>query len=138
MQLKNRLVSKRYSWAIRTMESHMADDATQQTPTASKRGAKVLIALAILAALGAGTAGFALACQQIDDYVRPTWPDGPVPAQSHLDLHVDSIEESTPLVEAAGATRHAHHPGEEGGIGDAGRFVVFVDPAGHLFCLCEP
>lgn len=39
----------------------MADDATQQTPTASKRGAKVLIALAILAALGAGTAGFALA-----------------------------------------------------------------------------
>jgi predicted enzyme related to lactoylglutathione lyase len=83
-------------------------------------------------------AGFALACQQIDDYVRPTWPDGPVPAQSHLDLHVDSIEESTPLVEAAGATRHAHQPGEEGGIGDAGRFVVFVDPAGHLFCLCEP
>ncbi len=39
----------------------MAEDATQQTPTASKRGAKVLIALAILAALGAGTAGFALA-----------------------------------------------------------------------------
>lgn len=79
-----------------------------------------------------------LACQEIDGYVRPTWPDGPDPAQSHLDFHVDSIEESEPLVLAAGGVRHEFQPGEDGGIGDAGRFVVFLDPAGHLFCLCEP
>ena len=75
--------------------------------------------------------GFAIACQQVDDYRAPDWPDGPIPQQAHLDLYVDSIAEAGPVAEAAGATRHPVQPSEEG------TFVVFLDPAGHPFCLCE-
>lgn len=78
-----------------------------------------------------GHSGLALACQQIDGYQAPEWPDGTVQQQAHLDFYVDSIAESAPLAEAAGATRHAHQPSEDGA------FVVFLDPVGHPFCLCE-
>ena len=73
---------------------------------------------------------FTLSFQRIDGYVAPTWPDGPVPQQAHLDFNVPSIEEAAKIAEAAGATRHAVQPSE------TGSFAVFADPAGHLFCLC--
>ncbi len=72
-----------------------------------------------------------LGCQQIENYRPPTWPDGPIPQQAHLDFYVDSIAASTAAAEAAGAVRHAHQPSEDG------KFVVFLDPEGHPFCLCE-
>jgi catechol 2,3-dioxygenase-like lactoylglutathione lyase family enzyme len=75
--------------------------------------------------------GFSLGFQRVGAYVAPTWPEGPVPQQLHLDFWVDSIEESTPVALSLGATRHEVQPSE------AGDFVVFVDPVGHLFCLCE-
>lgn len=75
--------------------------------------------------------GFSIACQEVPDYRAPDWPTGPIPQQAHLDLYVDSIAEAAPLAEAAGAVRHEVQPSEEG------TFMVFLDPAGHPFCLCE-
>jgi hypothetical protein len=46
----------------------------------------------------------------------------------HLDVVVEGFEEAEPAVVALGATRHEHQPGE--------KFRVFLDPAGHPFCLC--
>ena len=73
--------------------------------------------------------GTALAFQRIDDFVAPTWPGGSHPQQFHLDLHMSDLEEGERQVLAAGATRHEHQPSVEGG------FVVYLDPAGHPFCL---
>jgi len=70
-----------------------------------------------------------LAFQQIDDYVAPTWPGGAHPQQFHLDLRVADLADGESQVLAAGARRHEHQPSTEGG------FVVYLDPAGHPFCL---
>ena len=70
-----------------------------------------------------------LAFQQIDDFVRPTWPGGAHPQQFHLDLWAGDIAAAEPAVLAAGATVHDHQPSENGG------FKVYVDPVGHPFCL---
>ena len=70
-----------------------------------------------------------LAFQQIDDFVRPTWPGGAHPQQFHLDLWVEVIAAAEPAVLAVGATVHQHQPSEDGG------FKVYLDPVGHPFCL---
>lgn len=77
-----------------------------------------------------GDLGYHIACQRVEEYRAPEWPDGDVPQQAHLDFYVASIAEAEPRVIAAGGTRHAHQPSENGG------FVVYLDPAGHPFCLC--
>ena len=77
----------------------------------------------------------ALACQSVPDFRAPTWPGGPVPAQVHLDFYVDSIADAEPAVLAAGARRHDHQPSPVQPSPD-GRFVVYLDPVGHPFCLC--
>lgn len=74
--------------------------------------------------------GFSLGLQRIDNYRAPDWPEGPIPQQAHLDLWVASIAESEKVALALGAQRHSVQPG-----GDD-EFVVYLDPAGHLFCLC--
>lgn len=80
----------------------------------------------------AGTSSnFRIAVQQVEHYLAPEWPDGPTPQQAHLDFRVASITEATPIALAAGATRHPVQPGEHDG------WVVFLDPAGHPFCLTE-
>lgn len=72
----------------------------------------------------------ALAFQRIEDWVPPTWPGGAHPQQIHLDLTTgDDIAGVEPLVLAAGATIHEHQPSTDGG------FKVYLDPAGHPFCL---
>ncbi|PRY58145.1 catechol 2,3-dioxygenase-like lactoylglutathione lyase family enzyme [Knoellia remsis] len=72
-----------------------------------------------------------LAFQRIDDWVPPTWPGGEHPQQFHLDFAVPVIADAEPAVLAAGATVHEHQPAESGG------FKVYLDPAGHPFCLCR-
>jgi catechol-2,3-dioxygenase len=76
--------------------------------------------------------GLRLAFQQADDYAPPTWPAGERPQQFHLDLSVDDVEAVEPKVLALGATKHAVQPGEA----DDDTFRVYLDPAGHPFCLC--
>ena len=71
----------------------------------------------------------ALAFQQVANYVAPTWPVGTHPQQFHLDISVVDIDASERVVLAAGATVHEHQPSQDRG------FRVFLDPAGHPFCL---
>ena len=64
------------------------------------------------------------------NHKRPTWPDNEVPQQSHLDLHVDDLDEAAAYAESIGAQRAVsgdHRPD----------FIVFLDPSGHPFCLCS-
>lgn len=71
-----------------------------------------------------------LGFQQVPDYVAPTWPGGAHPQQFHLDLACrGDIAAMEPVVLAAGAMVHEHQPSGDGG------FKVFLDPAGHPFCL---
>jgi Glyoxalase-like domain len=62
------------------------------------------------------------------DYTPPSWPGQDVPQQMHLDVIVDDLDAGEAAVLAMGATRHDHQPGTT--------FRVFLDPAGHPFCLC--
>ncbi len=66
--------------------------------------------------------------QRVEDYRPPVWPGQDVPQQVHLDVDVDDLDEGEAAVLALGATKHEHQPGET--------FRVFLDPAGHPFCLC--
>ena len=71
----------------------------------------------------------ALAFQRISDWVAPTWPGGRHPQQMHLDFSVGDIDAAEPAVLALGARRHDHQPSTDG------NFRVYLDPAGHPFCL---
>ncbi len=66
--------------------------------------------------------------QRVEDYRKPAWPGQDHPQQMHLDVDVDDLDEGEAAVIALGATKHPHQPGST--------FRVFLDPAGHPFCLC--
>lgn len=70
-----------------------------------------------------------LCFQRVEDYRAPVWPGQDVPQQMHLDVEVADLDAAEPQVVALGATRAEHQPGEN--------FRVFLDPAGHPFCLCR-
>jgi hypothetical protein len=72
--------------------------------------------------------GQCLSFQQVADYRAPVWPGQEVPQQMHLDVVVDDLDTAEKAVVELGATRHEHQPGTT--------FRVFLDPAGHPFCLC--
>lgn len=72
-----------------------------------------------------------VAFQQVDGHRRPTWPEGDVPTQAHVDVDVDDLDEAEPGALALGATKADHQPSPED-------FRVFLDPAGHPFCLVRP
>ena len=75
------------------------------------------------------TDGWALAFQRVQDYRAPEWPGQSVPQQFHLDFDVTDLDEGERLVLTLGATKAEHQPGTT--------FRVFLDPAGHPFCLCR-
>ena len=72
-----------------------------------------------------------LSFQRAEGFRAPGWPDGNPPQQFHIDVTVDDVDRAEREVLALGATRHATQPGEADG-----NWRVFVDPAGHPFCLC--
>jgi hypothetical protein len=72
--------------------------------------------------------GATIAFQRISDYVAPTWPGGDHPQQIHLDFDVPDLDIGEAAVLAIGAGAVAHQP-------DPADFRVFLDPAGHPFCL---
>jgi catechol 2,3-dioxygenase-like lactoylglutathione lyase family enzyme len=76
--------------------------------------------------------GQRVAFQLAEDFAPPTWPTGERPQQFHLDVTVDDVDAVEPQVLALGATKHAVQPGEAAGD----TFRVYLDPAGHPFCLC--
>jgi hypothetical protein len=69
----------------------------------------------------------ALSFQRVENYVAPTWPDGTVPKQMHLDFEVDDLDEGERHVLSIGARKADYQPGKT--------FRVFLDPVGHPFCL---
>jgi hypothetical protein len=72
--------------------------------------------------------GQCISFQHVDDYTPPRWPGQEVPQQMHLDVVVDDLDVAEKAVLELGATKHEHQPGTT--------FRVFLDPAGHPFCLC--
>src|SRR5829696_635444 len=74
-----------------------------------------------------------LAFQRVDDWVPPQWPDPSRPQQLHVDIRVDDVEEAEARVIELGARRAPASP-ETPETPETG-YRVFLDPAGHPFCL---
>ena len=76
-----------------------------------------------------GSGGLSL--QTEADYRRPVWPAGPDDQQMsmHLDIWVDDLEAAGAHAVSAGAVLADYQPQEE--------VRVYLDPAGHPFCLFE-
>jgi len=72
-------------------------------------------------------AGATLAFQRAPDHQPPIWPSTERPQQAHLDFDVLDLDEAEAQVLAIGARKAEHQPGKS--------FRVFLDPAGHPFCL---
>lgn len=72
---------------------------------------------------GRPTLGF----QKVAHFIAPTWPEGPVPQQLHLDFAVDDLDAGARHALSLGATKPEFQPGED--------FIVLLDPVGHPFCL---
>jgi catechol-2,3-dioxygenase len=75
----------------------------------------------------ARTGGVALAFQHAPDHVPPQWPSAAQPQQLHVDFDVPDLDAAEEQVLAIGARKHEHQPSEQ--------FRVYLDPAGHPFCL---
>jgi catechol 2,3-dioxygenase-like lactoylglutathione lyase family enzyme len=73
--------------------------------------------------------GAGLSFQLEPDHVPPVWPADPAAPQmqAHLDIEVDDLAAACAVAEAAGATAAAFQPQET--------VRVYLDPAGHPFCL---
>lgn len=69
-----------------------------------------------------------VACQRIELHRPPTWPNGDVPTQAHIDIEVPDLDEGERAVLRLGARKAEVQPSPE-------NFRVFFDPAGHPFCL---
>jgi hypothetical protein len=72
--------------------------------------------------------GQCISFQPVEDYQPPQWPGQAIPQQMHLDVIVDDLDNAEAAVIELGAVRHESQPGRT--------FRVFLDPAGHPFCLC--
>jgi hypothetical protein len=70
-----------------------------------------------------------IAFQRVENYTAPKWPGQEVPQQMHMDIKVDDLDEAEAAVLKLGATKTG-----------SGRttFRVYLDPAGHPFCLIRP
>jgi hypothetical protein len=60
----------------------------------------------------------------------PWWPDSEAPRKVHLDFRVEEMARMEARVLELGATLAREQPG-------GWRFRVFLDPAGHPFCLAD-
>ena len=66
--------------------------------------------------------------QRVDPYTPPQWPGQVVPQQLHLDVTVMHIDRAEAQVLAIGATDAGYREDD---------FRVYLDPAGHPFCLVD-
>ncbi|MFY9325121.1 MAG: VOC family protein [Candidatus Nanopelagicales bacterium] len=76
-----------------------------------------------------------LAFQKIPNYRPPTWPDGDLPQQVHMDFLVDDIAEGEAIALKLGATKTQFQPGSPQSDDNEYEFRVYLDPQGHPFCL---
>ncbi|MBA2529600.1 MAG: VOC family protein [Euzebyales bacterium] len=73
--------------------------------------------------------GAGLSFQTETAYVKPTWPQGPGAQQMmmHLDIEVDDLDAAGAHAVTAGAVLAEYQPQDD--------VRVYLDPAGHPFCL---
>ena len=76
----------------------------------------------------ASTGGVALAFQRAPDHEPPVWPSTEHPQQVHLDSAVPDLDAGEQAVLGIGARKASAQPAPDS-------FRVFLDPAGHPFCL---
>ena len=79
--------------------------------------------------VGPGDARPIVAFQRVENYTAPEWPGQNTPQQMHLDVRVDDLDVAEQAVLALGATRTGSY---------TPTFRVYLDPAGHPFCLIRP
>ncbi len=72
--------------------------------------------------------GVTIACQKVEDFSPPVWPGSQHPQQLHLDFDVDDLDEGEAHVLKVGAIKTDEQPKPQS-------WRVFLDPAGHPFCL---
>jgi hypothetical protein len=70
-----------------------------------------------------------IAFQRVENYNPPQWPTQNVPQQMHIDVRVEDLDEAEAAVLALGATTTGSR---------TPTYRVFLDPAGHPFCLIKP
>ena len=73
---------------------------------------------------------YKLAFQQSPDYQPPRWPDPSSSQQFHIDVTVDDLDIAEKQVLELGARK------ADVQLSTDNQFRVFLDPAGHPFCLC--
>jgi predicted enzyme related to lactoylglutathione lyase len=73
--------------------------------------------------------GCDLGFQRDPTYQPPDWPHGS-PQQAHLDFDVRDLDTSERRVIELGAVKSSTQP-------EPLEWRVFIDPAGHPFCLCR-
>jgi len=75
--------------------------------------------------------GTGLSFQDEPDYTAPAWPGGPGDQlmMMHLDIEVDDLAAGCARAEQLGARLAGHQPQDD--------VRVYLDPAGHPFCLFE-
>ncbi len=71
--------------------------------------------------------GATIAFQRVSDHQPPVWPGNDHPQQLHIDFDVMNLDVGEEQVLALGARKAEFQPGET--------FRVYLDPAGHPFCL---
>jgi catechol 2,3-dioxygenase-like lactoylglutathione lyase family enzyme len=71
--------------------------------------------------------GATIAFQRAPGHQPPVWPGDDHPQQLHLDFDVMDLDVGEEQVLALGACKTEFQPGET--------FRVYLDPAGHPFCL---
>jgi catechol 2,3-dioxygenase-like lactoylglutathione lyase family enzyme len=74
-------------------------------------------------------AGYYIAFQREDKYVRPVWPavEGKPQMSMHLDIEVDDLAEAVAYAVSVGAEEASFQPQDD--------VRVLLDPDGHPFCL---
>jgi hypothetical protein len=74
-------------------------------------------------------AGYNLAVQREEKYVRPVWPavEGEPQMSMHLDIEVDDLDAAVAYAVECGAELASFQPQDD--------VRVMLDPAGHPFCL---
>jgi catechol 2,3-dioxygenase-like lactoylglutathione lyase family enzyme len=71
--------------------------------------------------------GATIAFQLAPDHQPPLWPSADHPQQAHLDFDVPDLDAGEAQVLALGARKTDSQPGTS--------WRVYLDPAGHPFCL---
>jgi hypothetical protein len=72
--------------------------------------------------------GATLAFQLAPDHQPPRWPSADEPQQAHVDFDVDDLDVGEAAILALGAIKAEVQP-------EPDSFRVYLDPAGHPFCL---